>query len=478
MTAPLNCKSLFFNLLLTLSFSMGGMSLFSQVRFEKSYPMMNETTGFGVALAPDEGHLSCGSLYSGEVIQGLAICTNAVGDTLWTRLYDNVLYAVCPGPDGGYFFTGWRNSSHEQNLLMMKTDKYGNIEWENSAGSSTSIGRSICLTADSGYCIVGETTPYETAPSQILVARINRNGDPMWTRWFGDGAWSLTGKSIIPDDNAGFVICGTRSTVMGDESDMLLLNIDSAGNEIWMKTYSHSLLSDAGSDVIHTTSGGYFAAGTTRLPDNSDQALWIVRTDSQGDTLWTKTFDTLAWASPGVDATLCATGGFAITGVVYDPVSFTNNILLKRFDADGNILWSRNFGSLGHEYAFGINTASDQGFLVIGSVWDPVFQTMDTYLAKTDDQGHVTPVSTADKEATRNIQIFPDPTPGWVTITSVDPVVKMTVVNYKGVAISELTFRPEGICTQTTDFSHLPDGIYLLKIDTKAGTFLRKVIKD
>jgi len=64
MTAPLICKNLFFNLLLTLSFAMGGMSLFSQVRFEKSYPMMNETTGFGVALALDEGYLSCGTLYS------------------------------------------------------------------------------------------------------------------------------------------------------------------------------------------------------------------------------------------------------------------------------------------------------------------------------------------------------------------------------------------------------------------------------
>jgi len=474
----MSSKRSFFNLFLVLFLNSIMLPLFSQVRFEKSYPFMNETIGYGITQTFDDGYVICGTFRAGEILKGLVIRTDAVGDTLWTRLYENALYAFCPVPEGGFLFTGWHNSSHEQNLLMMKTDKYGNIEWENSVGTSSSRGRSICRTADSGYCIVGGTTPYAMAAERMLVVRINKNGNLMWTKLFGDGVLSMNGQSIIPDNNAGFVICGTKSSEMETGSDMVLLNIDSAGNAIWMKTYYKSLHSDQGYGVVNTLSGGYFAAGIARLPDNANQALYLVRTNDQGDTIWTKTFDTLAWASPGVHAIPCNSGGFAITGVVYDPVSSNNNVLLKRFDAEGNILWGQIFGSLGHEYAFNLNTTSDQGFIVSGSVWDPVFQTTDAYLAKTDDQGHVTPVSTDHKELPRNICIFPDPTPGLFTLTSVDPVIEITVISFKGVTVREITSQPTAIHTVTTDLSSLPNGIYMVKIRTTEGFFLRKVIKD
>jgi hypothetical protein len=54
--------------------------------------------------------------------------------------------------------------------------------------------------------------------------------------------------------------------------------------------------------------------------------------------LWTKTFDTIAWGSSTIPIIRIDSGGFALAGVVYDAISATNNILLKRFDEDGNFI--------------------------------------------------------------------------------------------------------------------------------------------
>lgn len=456
------------------SFSFTG---YTQIRFEKTYASPAESIGYDVIQTPDNGFMICGTLRTGELVQGIVMQTNAIGDTLWTKLYDDALYSFCAVPGGGYIFTGWRISDPDMNLMIMKTDENGNIDWEKSVGTTITVGRSLCQTADSGFCIVGETTPSVLSPSRTMIVRIDRNGDTLWTRKFGDGTLSQQGQSIISAREGGFVICGTIASPIRAGSDMFLLNVSTTGDLLWMKTYNRSDISDMGCSVIEGVSGGYFAIGNTRLPDNSNQALWLVRTNEQGDTLWTRTLDTLNMASPGIPAVRVTSLGFALAGVVYNPSSSTNDILLKRFDDDGNIIWSQTFGSMGHEYAFNLNNTSDGGFVVSGSVWISGLNTMNMYLAKTDDQGHVTPVSIDDLTPSHEISIFPDPTYGRFTITSTNPILHLTIVDLKGVTAMDLHPNFPGNSLFNPDITTFPDGMYILKINTVSGIYIRKLLK-
>ena len=58
---------------------------------------------------------------------------------------------------------------------------------------------------------------------------------------------------------------------------------------IWTKTFGGAL-SDIGVSVKQTNDGGFIIAGTTRSFGSGGQDVYLIKTNENGDTLWTKTF--------------------------------------------------------------------------------------------------------------------------------------------------------------------------------------------
>ena len=67
------------------------------------------------------------------------------------------------------------------------------------------------------------------------------------------------------------------------------------------------------SGICKTTDGGYIITGYTNSYGDPDGDVWIIKTDSFGDTIWTKSFgginDDIGWS-----AELVSTGGYVIAG--------------------------------------------------------------------------------------------------------------------------------------------------------------------
>ena len=62
-----------------------------------------------------------------------------------------------------------------------------------------------------------------------------------------------------------------------------------AQDTMWTKTYGDSL-DDWGNSVQQTTDGGYIITGCTDYFGVGGCDVWLIKTDANGDTLWTKTF--------------------------------------------------------------------------------------------------------------------------------------------------------------------------------------------
>ncbi len=89
--------------------------------------------------------------------------------------------------------------------------------------------------------------------------------------------------------------------------------------------------------------------------------------------------------------------------------------------------------------------------------------------------GSLTGVEDVERNS-REVSIHPNPTPGPLTITSTKPLLSVAVVDMLGrVLLSE---RGNASNTTALDLSHLPAGIYVLRMETEAGTWAQRVVRE
>ena len=102
--------------------------------------------------------------------------------------------------------------------------------------------------------------------------------------------WEDIGRSVQQTTDGGYIICGSRVDYT-EIGDVYLIKTDNNGDSIWTKTFG-GVEDDQSYSVQQTTDGGYIITGYTESfgNGNGEQDVWLIKTDSQGDSIWTKTF--------------------------------------------------------------------------------------------------------------------------------------------------------------------------------------------
>ena len=78
-------------------------------------------------------------------------------------------------------------------------------------------------------------------------------------------------------------------------------------------------------------------------------------------------------------------------------------------------------------------------------------------------------------ELARDIQLFPNPTSGTLTVTSVQShIIRIEVCDLAG---RTMTFTDTDSNTVRMDLSELAAGIYFVRVQTEAGTVTKRVVK-
>ena len=215
---------------------------------------------------------------------------NAQPDSLWSRTFgrehNDVCFSAIQTEDGGYALAGITESfgASRNDFWLVKTDADGDSLWSQTFGrSSDNECKSLVHTADGGYALAGFT--YSSPNQDMWLVRTNAEGDSLWSRTFGGAIlWDMC-YSIIQTANEGYALAGRTASFGAGDYDMWLVRTNADGDSLWSQTFGGRNDEECFS-IIQTADGGYALAGYTRSFGAGDRDMWLVKTDADGDSLW------------------------------------------------------------------------------------------------------------------------------------------------------------------------------------------------
>jgi hypothetical protein len=291
-------------------------------------------------------------------------------------------YSAVQTSGGGYAITGWTGSygAGGGDAYLVRTDSLGDTLWTQTfGGSGYEEGRSVQQTLDGGFIIAGSTTSSGAGSDDVYVIKTNASGSPQWTRTVG-GTSHDWGNSVQQTTDSGYIVVGSTESFGSGRQDVYLVKTDVNGATSWSRTFGGDS-GDYGCSVQQTFDGGYIVAGYTYSFGAGGADFYVIRTNAHGDTSWTKTYGG-ASLDYGYSIQQTTDSGYIITGYAASYGAGNGDVYLIKIDPDGDTLWTKTFGSAGYDCGLSVRQTADGGYVIAGYT-----QSVDVYLVKTNAGG-------------------------------------------------------------------------------------------
>ena len=186
-------------------------------------------------------------------------------------------------------------------------------------------------------------------------------GQSYWKRTYG-GTDDNCANAITPTPDGNFIIAGYTTSFGAGNKDVYLLKIKPNGDTIWTKTYGGTL--DGGANaIIQTKDGNFIVAGYTSSFGMGGEDVYLLKINSDGDTIWTKTYggpvdDTAHTIAPTLDGNFIVAGSYG--GIV-------RSVYLLKIKPNGDTIWTKSYNIGICDAGFAITPTTDGGFIIVGT---------------------------------------------------------------------------------------------------------------
>ncbi|UCF59645.1 MAG: PD40 domain-containing protein [Anaerolineaceae bacterium] len=367
----------------------------------------------------DGGYVMAGATLPGEVSStgqdirnGLVIKTSPDGEILWKYIlemdeYDqNMFSSAVVLPDGEYIFVGraTRKGGRYADMLWFKlknddiVHSSGDGDDEPTTmtygGSYNDRAFDVLMIEDGGMLIGGLANnthrSHRITPGNARLIRTDMDGNIVWERDYG-GEDDAMLTSIIQVEDGEYVLLGQiAASYARDETDMYLVKVDGEGNEIWSHTYGGRGM-DHAKMVRQTSDGGYILIGS-RADEFPTSGVYqgdiaLIKTDAEGNRVWSRNYgDEILYLGWGVAQT--PDGGYILTGWEAKTIDDRDVIAIKTNEI-GYVEWSRTWdlGPEERDGGFDLILTSD-GYIVIACIQSMGSGAPSAVLLKLDLEGN------------------------------------------------------------------------------------------
>lgn len=358
--------------------------------FKKTFDASDRDIAYGVIETGDGGYVLAGYRRQGGRQGGWIIKTDPNGIVEWEYTdINNSFREIRQTSDGGYIAIG----TNDDAPWIVKLNSYGSFEWQKTFPQNyESYGHGIYATNDGGGILVGNI--WIDNYFDVIVIKFNSSGNKQWDLIFG-GSDHQHGRAIQQTYDGGYIITGdTQGNRWLNDFDCLVAKLSANGNLQWSKQY-HNGNAESGNDICITNSGDYIITGRSGLVDETSSDLYLLKINSNGSVLWSKTFNgsNEDWGE-GVQST--NDGGIVIVGTTgrhYQPSFRDTDIWLIKTDSEGNIEWTKKFNGGSADWGYSIQQTTDNGYILTGGTYVPPLPPSDYFidiiLIKTDPNGNI-----------------------------------------------------------------------------------------
>ncbi len=357
----------------------------------KTFGGSSDDEGYSVQQTTDGGYIIAGATesYGAGGKDVYLIKTDANGNEQWYQRFggsdDDMGYSVQQTTDSGYIIAGSHRWGSDYDVYLIKTDADGFETWYKYFGSDDpDVGYSVQQTTDYGYIITGYSD-YEPGGRNVYLVKADADGNRDWVNRFGGENYD-EGQSVQQSSDGGYIIAGVSDYGAGG-FDVYLVKADANGNRVWVKRFGGSDV-DWGYSVQQTTDGGYIITGYTRSYGAGGEDVYLIKTDANGDSIWTKTFGGSA-DDRGYSVQQTMDGGYIIAGATESYGAGGKDVYLIKTDANGNQQWYKTFGGLSNDVGWSVQQTSDGGYIITGYTRSYGAGDTNVYLIKTDANGNV-----------------------------------------------------------------------------------------
>ena len=293
----------------------------------------------------------------------------------------------------------------------------------------------------------------------MQLIKISPSGNQIWTKYYGGSNYE-SARSVKLCLDGGFILAG--HTALSDTSiaKIYLVKTNTIGDTLWTKTIGGSDSYD-GKSILANSDGTY----TLCADDSSgihDSDVRIMNISSTGAIIWNKSFG-------GTSKDICkmiqhtTDGGYIIASISRSFGWINPKMWIIKLNSSGDTLWTRHFGGAGHEHCYAVKQTSDGGFITVGHTksWSP---TTEIFLVKF----YVAPtsVSVSEMALINSINVYPNPSDGLVRMNfneDFSSIPEITIYNSSGQIIySEKTNSINNY--KTFDLSVQAPGVYFINI--------------
>lgn len=346
--------------------------------------------------------------------------------------------------DKGYIIGGTTSTfgSGNTDMYAVKTDSMG-IPYRHAMIGGINIDQGSCIrqTSDSGYVFLGYTNSYGAGGYDLYLVKMDSTFNIQWTKTYGGTDWDFGYCVEQTPIDGGYILCGSTYSFGNGDKDYYLIKTNSLGDTLWTKTYGGSKEDEAKS-VVPTSDGGYILTGTTKSMGDTLGDFYTVKTNSAGDTTWTNRFGG-AYLDYGNDVIESIYGGFIVGGETqsFSYIVGSSDGMIARISASGitDSSYSTGYSSPTYDNMESVTEDISGRIAMVGrnvSLGDPGGNGDVHFFLIKNDWGFVNAITCGDARYENGYSVEPTADKGFI------------------------------ICGTTKSFNNFLNDIYLIKVDS------------